>query len=403
LKATVTPVEGAAIAGDLVRSDAPAGGGNLWTFLPAPDIARASKVALAGTIEMQALSCEKAAEVKPDTPSPVSRVAFTAFDLAAASWLDTAPGQKALYDVRLLVERDHPDVSPADIKLLPHLPSAAIAPSYPTSISERQIGQVVLVVPPNDTSSVEWALTRCETIPNYRVNGDFASLQAEGVAFKVIRIGQALSCGADKLEYSMAVRSNPAVNTVPVTTTLPVRPVYHLAPVAVFGFDTTSQSTFQVREGKIVESVDRVGPGLLVGGSYFINGVDYANMRWYQHVANPFVAISLAAPKDHFVMGTTLTYRGGISAAIGVGFNHLSVLPAGYSVGQLFTGQGDIPVDKKWKYGLYVGIAVDDKLQASFKKLTKGGTGGGTAPSSPEPTSTTSGASTPPTQPAKPR
>jgi hypothetical protein len=383
LKATVTPsAGGAAVVGNLIKSDAP-GGGNLWTLPSTPVIAKATEVALSGTVEMQDIACEKAATTNPQSPQPtpapvaISRNAFSESDLAAASWLDGDQGQNALRAVRKVVERENPSVSPTDIKLLPHLPSGAKAPSYPTSISERQIAQVVLLVPPNGTNAVDFTLTHCEPIPNYRVSGDIAALQANQVDFKVVRIGNVLSCGADKVEYSMTVRNATAVSE-PVTTTLPVRPVYNLAPLATFGFDMTSQSTFQVRDGKIAESVDRVGPGLLAGASYFINGVDYADMRWYQHFLNPFVAVSLAAPKDHFVVGTALTYRGGISLALGVGFNHVGILSNGYTVGQPFTGQGDIPQDKVWRRGFYIGVGLDDKLYASFKKLDKGGTGGGT-------------------------
>jgi hypothetical protein len=377
LKATVSPSEGTAIVGDLTKSDVP-GGANLWTFASAQNVAKVSKVALSGSVENQAVTCEKAATNKPDALTAVGQATFTAFDLAAASWLDGDTGQKALRAIRTLVERDNPDVSTRDIKLLPHLPSGAKAPSYPTSISERQIGQVVLLIPPNESRSVDWTLTRCETIPTYRVSGDLAALQTEEVDFKVVRIGNVLSCGADKLEYSIDAKSDPGQKSDPVATTLTVRPVYHLGATAVFGFDTTKESAFQIRDGKITESVDRIGPGLMVGGTYFIKGVDYADMRWYHHIANPFVAISPAAPKEHFVIGTTLTYRGGLSAAVGMAFNHVPILADGASVGQTFAGPGDIPQNKTWKYSLYVGIAVDDKLYASFKKLDKGGTGGGT-------------------------
>ena len=116
----------------------------------------------------------------------------------------------------------------------------------------------------------------------------------------------------------------------------------------------------------------------------FVNGVDYGDMRWYNHWFNPFVVVSLAAPKDRFVVGTALTYRGGISLAIGLAFNHVPTLATGYSADKEFSGPGDIPQDRKWAKGFYIGIAVDDKLFASLSKLTKSGTGGGSAPESVE-------------------
>jgi hypothetical protein len=383
IKATVTPTQGAAVTGDLKKSDAPTPP-NLWTFTPTPAVTKATKVALEGTIEKQKIACEGGVGGGPGGGGGSSgggTQTITALDLQAAQWLDGEVGQKKLAAARALVVRDNPQVNPQNIRLLTHLPSGAKSPLYPTSISERDLAQVLLLVQVGETPSVAFTLTRCEAIPNYRMAGDFAAFQARvELDFEIVRIGHALSCGADKLEYSLAVSKGGVPPAQPVPSTLPVRPVYHLAATAVFGFDTTKQSTFEVRDGKIAESIDRVGPGLLVGGTYYIGGADFADMRPYQHFLNPLVVVSLTAPKDRFVVGTTFTYRGGISAAVGLAMNHVPALKDGFTVGAPFAGTGDVPQRKKWVPGFYIGVAVDDKLYQSLKKLDKGGSGGGDKP-----------------------
>lgn len=377
IRATVTPPQGGAVTGDLTKSTAPTPA-NLWTFAPTPAMAKANKVALEGTIEKQKLDCSAAAEGSGSGGGGTTQ-AITALDFQAAKWLDGEVGQAKLTAARALVQRDNPHVSPQNIRLLTHLPSGAKSTLYPTSISERHVAQILLLVPVGETPSVAFTLTRCEAVPNYRVAGDFAAFQSAAAVldFEIVRIGQALSCGADKLEYSLAVSKEGIPTAQPVPSTLPVRPVFHLAATAVFGFDTTEQSILEVRDGKIAESVDRVGPGLLVGGTYFIGGVDFADMKPYHHFLNPFVVVSLSAPKDRFVIGTTLTYRGGISAAIGLAMNHTPALKDGYTVGAAFAGTGDVPQRKEWRPGFYIGVSVDDKLYQSLKKLNKGGSGGG--------------------------
>jgi hypothetical protein len=371
---------------------------NIWRFSPKTKETKAKKVSVTGTVDNLPVD-DCVFEPSPQTVPPRSGATFTQEDFNAANWLDNNDDKLAA--IRLRIQQHNPKWPADRIVLLPHLPSGAKAPSYPASISERDLSQVVMVVPKVDggglggDTSLSWSLTRCESIPNYRIQGDFAALATGQSALKtereyeLVRVGHVMSCGADELTYSLLISSSGGPSREPTVATVPVRPVYHLGATAMFGFDATKQSSFLVRGGKIDEVEDRVGPGLLVGGTYFVKGVDYGDMRWYNHFINPFLVISLEAPKDRFVVGTALTYRGGISLALGAAFNHAPVLASGYVPGQAFTGDGDIPLDKDWKTGFYIGIAVDDKLFASVSKLKKTSTGGGTKPGSAEKAKTT--------------
>jgi len=384
LKATISQDGAADVQADLSRSTV-AGAQNIWTVTST--VAKASKVSVGGTVETVTVTCEPAAGGKGGDGGKPSGGAgdpsgstITADDMDAASWLGTDEAQSQLNAIRRVVEQANPKLSSSDIKLLPHLPSGAKAPSYPSSISERHIAQIVMVRAIEDTSSVGFSMITCESVVDFRVGpGDFGALQStKQPKFRIVAIGSPISCGPDKLRYSLTPNPDSA-KAKTATSDLTVRPVYSLTPTAFVGFDATKESTFSVRDGKIAETVDYVGPGLLVGGTYFINGIDLADVRWYQHVFNPFLAISPAAPKDHFVIGTSLTNRGGLFLTIGMGVNHVSKLAEGYSKGQAFSGPGDIPLDKEWKVNLYVGFAVDSNLFASMKKIGGGGNGGGSA------------------------
>ena len=375
LAVKVQTSSGEPISGTLARADNdPAG--NVWRFRSEAKGTTAKAATLTGTVEKSNIECTAAIV---GAPAPVDVVNLRGADFAAATWLDENDGALAAIRARI---RDQNPGWPADrIVLLPHLPSGAKAPSYPASISERDLAQVVMVLPTGQRGSIDWTLSRCESIPNYRVYGDLAALgqsRATPPPFEVLRIGHVLTCGADALAYNLGVSSGtqPA-EAVPAT--LPVRPVYHLSAMALFGYDGTRQSTFSVRAAKIAEAIDRIGPGLLAGGAYHVKGVDFGDMRWYNHVLNPFLVVALDAPKDRFVVGTALTYRGGISLGLGVAFNHVPTLATGFSAGQDFSGEGDIPQHKKWERGFFIGVGVDNQLLSSLRKLKKTGTGGGTS------------------------
>jgi hypothetical protein len=390
LTAQVDLEGGDPLEGTLAKSKAP-NETDIWRLEHKSKELKAKFVTITGSVDGKAVECKlSGSKSEPEPSRSVSSASMTTADFAAAEWLDSHDERFDI--IRDVIAKQNPKWPLGRIVFLPHLPSGAKAPSYPTSISERDLAQVVMVVPDVPAGSgsggkVEWALTRCEAIPNYRVYGSIEGLAEahaavpgkDEIEYKLVRIGHTMSCGADALAYSVAVTSDKGSAGETNQSTVPVRPVYHLGATATFGYDRTMQSTFVVRSGKIDEVPDRVGPGLLVGATYFIKGVDFGDMRWYNHLFNPFLVVSLEAPKDRFVAGTALTYRGGISLALGIAFNHVSTLASGFSEGQAFDGPGDIPLDKKWKKDFYIGVAVDDKLLASFRKLKKSGTGGGTA------------------------
>jgi hypothetical protein len=384
LEGRIDLAEGAPVTGPLTKATGP-GSAGVWRFVHDSKASKAKVVRITGTVESRKVDCE-VAEGDTRTPPAGGTVSMAQRDFQAARWLDD--NDLKLDAIRARIKTQNPKWPADRIVFLPHLPSGAKAPSFPFSISERDLTQVVMVVPTVEgraVLAVDWTLTRCESIPNYRVYGDIGAL-AKGEArvleddvihFEIVRIGQTMSCGAEALMYTLTVTSagDPAGRAV--QSTVPVRPVYHLGATAMFGFDRTMTSDFKVRDGKIDEVPDRIGPGLLLGATYFVKGVDFGDMRWYNHVVNPFVVVAPGAPADRFVVGTALTYRGGISLGVGMAFNHVDVLGGGFTAGQDFAGPGDIPLDKTWRRGFFIGIGVDDKLLSSFRKLQKSGTGGG--------------------------
>jgi hypothetical protein len=386
LTARVTPAAGAALSGPFTKVS-----NDLWRYVHTSKETQANRVEVAGTVEGKTVSCAFPVEGSgSEVATPVSRASMKGIDFAAAEWLDQNDWR--LDAIRGDIKRQYPKWPLDRIVFLPHLPSGAKAPSYPTSISERDLAQVVMVVPDVETTagsggSVDWALTRCESIPTYRVRGDIAGLaEAQStrdakreLKFKLVRIGHTMSCGAEALAYTLTVTADAGAVGEPVPSSVAVRPVFNIGATGMFGYDRTMQSTFAVRDGKIYEARDRVGTGLLAGGTYFVNGLDPGDMRWYNHVFNPFIVVSLESPKERFVVGTVLMERVGFGLALGVAFNHVKVLSKGYTVGQAFAGPGDIPVDPDWTQGFYIGVAMDNTLFSQFRKLKKSGGGGGTA------------------------
>jgi len=360
----------------------------LWTVAAATaKPAVESEVKVDGTIEGATVTCSEKFGAPPEEKAANTEKAlltsrYGALDLKALDWLGKK-GAAATAELMRRLTAEYPDLKSEHVVVLKHLPSGAPAFPFPSSVSERQLIQIVSVVNRRDVGSVEVSLTKCERPQRERLKGDFGSLAAnqqgteQAPDFALLPIGPLIACGPDTMAY--AVTSIPDISTAkpePAGARLEVRPVYHLGATAFLGFDGVKKPTFSGKSGKVVQTDDRYGTGVLVGASWYPWGVDYGDMKWWNYFINPFAAVSLDAPKDHFVIGTTLTVTGGISIAIGGSFHHIEE-PDGIAVGAAFTGDGAVPLRKSWSSktgrGLYVGVGLDTKIFTEIKKIGGGG------------------------------
>ena len=154
------------------------------------------------------------------------------------------------------------------------------------------------------------------------------------------------------------------------TTTLRFRPKFHLGAIALLGWDTAERVSFSARTASgdamptIAEHEDRAGAEVYVGAVWMIGGVDYEEMRWFNHVSNLFVAADPTNPLTDFAAGVAITPTGGISLGLGLSFHKGSALD-GPSVGDIFAGEGDVPTRSSWSagsFGLVVGLTIDSKI-----------------------------------------
>jgi hypothetical protein len=272
---------------------------------------------------------------------------------------------------------------PDDAVVLVHLPSGKPAFPNSTSVREGTVVQIAVIQPNKAAPSVEFVPKNCAAFKAFRVDGDSGDAAEKhggrtGITttdkdlhLELSAKGPFLRCGAGVLNYDLVFKS---ANAEAVTSahTVDVRPVYSFALLTTLGFDTTIQRDFQTipAEGGslIARKHDRVGPTVLIGGQWMLGGVDYTDMRWYNHVLNPFIAVDAAAPLTGFVIGDTLTISGGISLGIGLAA-HEGARLEGARVGDLITG-GDVPKRNTWhdqRLGFFIGVAFDSKAYEALK------------------------------------
>ena len=356
---------------------------NLWQFADKDaSLDAESALVVEGTLAAAAVKCTAtvAFAAPPDAkggqlPAPTL---FTRRDAEADAWLQSEAGIAA---AALLVDRIHSehDIAREKIVLLRHLPSGATAFPFPSSVSEHQVMQIAIVVNLRELSSVEAAFTACERPQRERIRGDFGTFAAGPQAAPELRpdfalkpIGSLFQCGPESLSYSLTVSAEGRMEKpAPAVARLEVRPVYHLGATALFGFDLTKRPTFGVRSAVVTQTDDRIGGSLYLGATWYPWGVDYGRMRWWNHVVNPFAAVSLENMKENFVVGNAFTVTGGISLAVGAAFHRLDELD-GMAAGDPFTGEGTVPTVKRWSKrgrGLFIGAAVDTNVFSALKKM----------------------------------
>lgn len=367
----------------------------LWALaLPKVKPADGSALTVSGTIAGAAVTCTAkipaAAAAQPKEKKPeegrTARARYTELDFEASAWLASSPGRAAVAAVVERIQAEHRSLDDEDVVLLKHLPSGAPAFPFPPSVSEHQTIQIVAVINKRDLGSVDVNLTTCTRPQRERLKGDFGALAAKPQTavepapdFALMPIGSLIQCGPDTMAYTVTVTPDGSTAAPdPASARLDVRPVYHLAATAFFGFDRVEKATFAARSGVVTQQTDEIGANLLVGATWYPFGVDYGRMRWYNYFLNPFVAVDLDSPKESFVVGTTITVTGGISLAVGCAFHRLDELD-GFAPGDPFTGDGTVPTRKAWSKqgrGLYVGVALDQHIFTALKKIAGAAAGG---------------------------
>ena len=95
-----------------------------------------------------------------------------------------------------------------------------------------------------------------------------------------------------------------------------------------------------------------------------IGGADYTDMRRYNYFANPFVAFQASSPLTGFVIGDTLTFKGGISLGLGLSV-HQGTRLSGAEPGDPLTMGSAPPVQPYWRdarLGFYIGVVFDTNI-----------------------------------------
>jgi len=316
------------------------------------------------------LACEETRLPAPTKTTTSTGAATPAeVDTGMVSWWQT-DGRRALDDLKSGWARAV--AGPRfryDIHFLVHYANGEPAPPYPESVPEGQPIQVVVIVEQGVPLQASLTVNSCEGLQPFRVKEAAAAPGGRPEAgvkkreFLLVAFGRTLACGAGTLSYTLKL------NEVDHVQSLRVRPVYHLAVTAAYGFDFTRVPSFSAPNGTILKTADRAGLGLRLGFTWFPWGIDYEDMQWFNWFTNFVFAVDPNAPTENFLTGVALTPTGGLSLLVGMNLRRVTVL-RGMAVGAPFPGPGDIPTDKVWSnesIGLYLGLSVDDDLFKAMK------------------------------------
>jgi hypothetical protein len=312
-------------------------------------------------------------------PGKVERLAEISDDDAARWWAsEDGLGARDRF-LRAGKQRGLPD----DPVLLVHLPSGRLVAPSPSSLRDRSVVQVVVIS--SHASGFDMVPKECAAPAPLRLLGDPAPAGAVKQAARgglgatppisLVGAGAYVQCGAGTLTYDLSYGAGDATRALS-TTKLTIRPTFTLAIVTAVGFDTTVIRDYaavraeQLGTGNVIGNQHtKVGPSVLVGGQWMLGNVDYTDMRWYNYVLNPFVAVDVSAPLSGFVVGDTLTLTGGISLALGLAV-HPGVRLKGSRLDDPLADAADPQKQADWNayhLGLFVGVALDSKI---FKALS---------------------------------
>lgn len=369
------PVEGDGEIGMLAQPDPQ---GRLWEIQVAEVLPEDTTLEVRGEIDGQEVRCPSFRLSLPGTEAE-GRPTREAPDLSGwdpGAWThlkdagveDLEALREALDELRVALDMDE-----QDSRFLLHLPSGLPAAPFPESVAESDELQVVVILPENGAVPYEVVVKSCPDTNPFRIEGkieDVGEFEAAALPdFALYPVGKPFRCGTGNLLYQV----KPLEAAGGPETELRVRPVYHLATTFAWGFDFTEERSFSVRDEKIVETVDQAGTGLRVGFTWFPWGVDYEEMRWWNYFINPTAVFEPSDPGKSFVVGTTITPKGGVSILVGASIHKVTELD-GFEVGDDFTGDGDVPTRTDWSsdgVDWFVGISMDTKVFTALKDIWK--------------------------------
>lgn len=315
------------------------------------------------------VKCEPLQSPRPEGPqSPTVEPEPRELDLEATAWWQ-AEGRKQLNRLRAK------GGFPKGTRFLVHHASGERAAPFPSSVSERESVQVVVIADAGKALGAELVVTTCEDVQSFRVTRPQpARLEAKQAReWQLVPVGPLLRCGAGTLAYTLRLSAPERANTV---TRVRVRPVHNVAATVVYGFDFVRERSFGVVDGKVEQREDESGLGLRLGVTWFLPwGVDYEDMKAPNHFANWVVAVDPEAPTERFMTGLALTPTGGLSLVVGVSVHRLTALAGGLKPGSDFTGPGDVPTRRDWSgAGVrpFVGLSLDDNIYTAFKDRLSG-------------------------------
>jgi hypothetical protein len=282
----------------------------------------------------------------------------------------------------------HP-TPPENLQYLFHTSQGQPDFPLPARLTEGQQVQVVLSVLPGDKSrTFTLQVDNCSDVSSFRTD-----IPDKATAVKNTKqadepsdayIGQYFTCAAGVVTYTIKEQvtddAGKVTDTTLSATKITFRPKYHIAAVALAGWDSAQRTTYaaDLRAGYtspvIARRREKVGVAEYVGATWMIGGVDYEEMHWYNYFANVFIAVDPASPTKDVVAGLSITPTGGAAISLGLSFHEGQVLE-GLVRGSPVALGTTFPQHSSWNErgaGLFVGLSVDSRvynaLVAQFSK-----------------------------------
>lgn len=346
-----------------------------WTAaIQLTDIADGSDVSVTGLIDGMAPDAPWQFKSPSQAGAAKTSIDASQLDLEAAAWWKdpkrSAGERESLARAGMLG---------AALTSVVHLPTGVPVEAVASDEREPATFGILWIVSKDeaDARTAELVVDSCPSVVPFRTQGDVkdfvGALQSKEKQFMVLALGPRLKCGAGTFSYHLTTqkRGDPKEPKAVTTVSVRVRPVYHLLISAMYGFDGAKEPSYSVSDGKIQKQEDSFGPGFKLGFTWAPLGVDYESMSWWNYFSNLYLAFNPKNPSEDFTAGLAVTPTGGLSLVLGASFHRITTLK-GVSVGDPFTGPGEVPTQKEWKkegVGFFIGIGMDKNVLTLFKAL----------------------------------